>query len=126
MVHCTISMGHLYLLCTPLAPLSAALGTVMFLGMSFCLPLAFLEQWQLRRRRAAAGAEEAEARYPLLNNSVAEESFVSTLSWMARPCCMTLRLAIPLVLARDAPDTFIAGHGLLPLCRVCAAHSHRP
>ena len=81
----------------------------MFLGMSFCLPLAFLEQWQLRRRRAAAGAEEAEARYPLLNNSVAEESFVSTLSWMARPCCIRLRLAITLVLARDAPDIFIAG-----------------
>jgi hypothetical protein len=49
--------------------------TVMFFGMSFCLPLAFLEQWQLRRRAAADGAEEA--RYPLLNNAVAEESFVS-------------------------------------------------
>ena len=57
----------------------------MFLGMSFCLPLAFLEQWQQRRRQAAAGAEEAEARYPLLNNAVAEESFVSTGTWPGLP-----------------------------------------
>lgn len=81
----------------------------MFLGMSFCLPLAFLEQWQLRRRRAAAGAEEAEARYPLLNNSVAEESFVRTLAWVARPCCVTLRLAVTLVHARTRPTYFFAG-----------------
>lgn len=49
--------------------------TVMFFGMSFCLPLAFLEQWQARRRQAAAGSEEAT--FPLLNDAAAEVSFVS-------------------------------------------------
>ena len=34
-----------------------AMTTVMFLGMSFCLPLAYLEQWRARKGKLTAAEE---------------------------------------------------------------------
>lgn len=39
--------------------------TLMFLGMAFCLPLSYLEQWHARRR--AAAADPGDASKPLLD-----------------------------------------------------------
>ncbi len=39
--------------------------TLMFLGMAFCLPLSYLEQWHARRR--AAVADPGDASKPLLD-----------------------------------------------------------
>ena len=40
-----------------------AMTTVMFLGMSFCLPLAYLEQWRARKGKLTPAEE------PLLGNA---------------------------------------------------------
>lgn len=51
-------------LCATLQPY--LMVTLMFLGMAFCLPLSYLEQWR-QRRRAAALAPEGAAK-PLLES----------------------------------------------------------
>ena len=54
-----------------------AMTTVMFLGMSFCLPLAYLEQWRARKGKLTAAEE------PLLGGA--------DVRWLSAPLAQRVR-----------------------------------
>lgn len=55
-----------------------AMVTIMFLGMAFCLPLSYLQQWQSRRRAAAADLDEVTK--PLLDVRPSPDPYLPRMS----------------------------------------------